>query len=156
MTRLEAMPPAGELQPGYRGQRHDAQGAAEPHERQHQLADHRISVRRHWRSLAIFSLLSIALCLRAAAWSVKVSTNSPAQNSFFTVGTFTSPNGFAEIQAPNGATIAAGSVVTITNATAALSNGTLTITAAIASNSLAQIAGMSATNLPIKLNLVGQ
>ncbi len=108
------------------------------------------------RVIVLLIVLAAAFTVRAAAWSVKVSTNTPAQSSFFTVGTFTSPNGFAEIQAPNGATIAAGSVVTITNATAALSNGTLTITAAIASNSLAQIAGMSATNLPIKLNLVGQ
>jgi hypothetical protein len=68
------------------------------------------------------------------SWSVKVSTNSPAQSAFFAVATFNSPNGFAEIQAPNGSTILAGSIVTISNITATLSNGVGTATILLSSN----------------------
>lgn len=63
--------------------------------------------------------------------------------------------GFVRLQGPAEQSQTAGIVLTITNATAALSNGLLTVTAGIASNSLNQISTMN-TNLPIQLNLVGQ
>jgi hypothetical protein len=71
--------------------------------------------------------------------------------------------GLVRLQGPAGQSQAAGIVLTITNAppssaqaTAVLSNGLLTVTAGIASNSLNQIASMTATNLALQLNLVAQ
>jgi hypothetical protein len=105
-------------------------------------------------ALAVFALFLGTLRASPPVWSVLVSTNTPT--AWFTVGTYSSQVGFAEMEAPNGAIILAGSVISITNATATLSNGTLNIIAKIDSNSLNQIAAMSATNLPLNLKLVDQ
>jgi hypothetical protein len=58
-------------------------------------------------------LTLFALSLRAMLpWVILASTNSAGTNSFLTVGTFTSVSGFVKLQAPNGSTVLAGSIVT--------------------------------------------
>ncbi len=152
------MPTASEFQVGNCGQRRDAESPAEPHECEHRPTDSSIAVSRHWISLAIFYLLSTALCLRCFSaplpWSVQVSSN-PA-GPWITLTNINWSAGFARLQGPGGASVVIGNAVTITNATAVLSNGTLNVTAGITSNSLTQIAAMTTTNLPLKLDLVGQ
>ena len=156
--RSETMPKASELQVGNCRQRRDAESPTEPHECEHRPTDSSIAVGRHWISLTIFYLLSTALCLRCLSapppWSVQVSTN-PA-GPWITVTNVTWPAGFARLQGPAGTGVTVGNALTISNATAVLSNGTLSVTAGITSNSLNQIAAMIATNLPLNLNLVGQ
>jgi hypothetical protein len=108
-----------------------------------------------------YALVLDGWAFAGVSWNVMVSTSTPP--SYFTAGTYSSAVGFVKLQTPNGATLVAGSVVTITNSQAGtpvppavLSNGTLVITVGIASNSLQAIAGMNSTNMPMKLNLVGE
>lgn len=132
--RLEIVPAAGAAKVDDTCQRQNAKRGAEPYEREHQPADSRIAVGRHWISLATFCLLSTALCLRCIAapppWSVQVSTN-PA-GPWITLTNVNWSAGFARWQGPAGAGISIGNVITISNATAStvLSNGVVVAQAA--------------------------
>jgi hypothetical protein len=154
------VPPAGVAKVENADQGEDTQRYAEPYERQHQLTDHRIAIGHHWgfSIIAFFIvqafLVASAYAATAPPWSVQVSSN-PA-GPWITLTNINWSTGFARLQGPGGASVVIGNALTLSNATAVLSNGTLSVTAGITSNSLTQIAAMTTTNLPLKLDLVGQ
>ncbi|MGD1019732.1 MAG: hypothetical protein ABSA12_10495 [Verrucomicrobiia bacterium] len=115
-------------------------------------------------ALALLIAAPLVMAVAAATWTIQTS-GSPG-GPWTNAASGTSAQMFARLAVSNSvaATVGIGGVVTITNpstgsgqaAAAVLSNGVLTITAAIASNSLKQIQGMTSTNIALKLNLVGQ
>lgn len=135
---LKTVPAAGELQPGNRHERGNAEGAAEPHERQHQPAGCRIAVGWHWVTLAVFWLVSTALCVRAASVPVLVTTNGA--QTWYTGCVVNASSAMVKLQgtANMSATL---TVLTVTNATGSLSNGVGHATITVSSNDWATMTG---------------
>ncbi len=150
-------------------ERDHAQRGTEPNKCQHQLAEHGVAIGRHADNIlafcrfsnitavAIFELFALTLHAASPTWTVQTA-GSPV-GPWTNAVSGTAPQLFARLAVSNaaGATVGIGGVVTIpSSGQATFSNATLTVTAAIASNSLKQIEAMSSTNLALKLNLVGQ
>jgi hypothetical protein len=101
------------------------------------------------------AILAVALSFdgwtfAGAPWNVLVSTTTPASNDFFSVATFYTSVGFVKIEAPNGATVSAGNVVTITVTSAppnvVMSNGVGYGTLTLSSNDWCNFCCRTGTN----------
>jgi hypothetical protein len=97
------------------------------------LACHRIV-----RAVAIASLLVTPVVALAVDWSVQWSTTTPATNAWSTVATTNTAQGFVRLVigpvAQPSLAVAAGGFITISNATAVVSNGIVSATLHTGSN----------------------